>query len=252
MEKNCKVSIITPLYNSGKYIEDTIKSVQSQTYKEWEMIIVDDCSTDRGVEIVEKYTQNDSRIRIYKLKKNSGAGICRNTAIKKACGKYIAFLDSDDLWLPEKLEKQIKFMEKNNYNFTFTKYRYMEEEGKVLDKYVNVPVKLKYKTNLIYNPIGCLTVIYNSKRLGKMFMPDITRGQDYSLWLKILKIEKYAYGLNETLSIYRLRSGSLSKNKFKKFKNMIEIYNREEKFNKVESFLIALGYSFYKIIKEKI
>ena len=143
--KGNKVSIITPLYNSKKLVEDTIKSVIFQSYENWEMIIVDDCSKDNGTKIVEDFAKTDKRIKLIKLPKNSGGAVARNRAIKEAKGKYIAFLDSDDLWHPEKLEKQVKFMEENNYDFTYTWYEKMDEDGNLINEIVRSKDKTDYK-----------------------------------------------------------------------------------------------------------
>ena len=245
------ISIITPLYNSERYIEETIKSLLSQTYKNWQMIIVDDCSDDNGIEIVKRYQEKDNRIKLIKLEKNGGGAVARNRAIEEAEGKYIAFLDSDDLWHPEKLEKQIKFMEENNYNFTFTKYQQMAENGEKLEKYIEVPQKLNYKQALLKNPIGCLTVIYNAEKLGKIYMPLIRKRQDYALWLKILKQEVIAYGLNENLAYYRLRSNSVSSNKIDLIKYQWKLYREREKLNILESLFYLGCVIFQKIFKIK-
>lgn len=245
------VSIITPLYNSEKFIEETIKSVLSQTYNNWEMLIVDDCSTDNGVEIVEKYQVKDKRIKLIRLSKNGGGAVARNKGIEEAKGDYIAFLDSDDLWHYQKLEKQIKFMKKNNYTFTFTKYQQMNEKGEKLDRYINVPKTLTYRQTLLKNPIGCLTVIYNSKELGKIYMPLIRKRQDYALWLKILKKGIIAHGLNENLSYYRLLENSISSNKISLIKYQWKLYRKIEKLSILESFFYLNCVIFQKIFKIK-
>ncbi|WP_319204596.1 glycosyltransferase family 2 protein [uncultured Ilyobacter sp.] len=233
--KNNIVSIITPLYNSENFIKKTLESVKAQTYENWEMIIVDDVSTDNGVKIVKKYAKQDSRIKLIQLDKNSGGAVARNIAIEAARGKYIAFLDSDDLWHPEKLEKQISFMQENAYSFTFTKYRQMSENGDLLNKYIEVPKKVSYRQFLLKNPIGCLTAIYDSNKLGKIYMPNIRKRQDYALWLKILKQEKNGYGLNENLAYYRLRQSSVSSNKRSLIKYQWKLYREIEKLNLLES-----------------
>jgi len=245
------ISIITPLYNSKKFIEETIESVLNQTYYNWEMIIVDDCSSDNGIEIVNHYKKQDNRIKLIKLKKNSGGAVARNTAIKEAKGRYIAFLDSDDLWHPKKLEKQIEFMQKNNYAFTFTKYQQMTEDSNLIDKFINVPEKISYRKALLINPIGCLTVIYDTQKVGKVYMPLIRKRQDYGLWLKILKKEGYGYGLNENLAYYRLRDNSISASKMNLVKYQWKLYREVENLSIVESTFYLGCVTMSKLLKIK-
>ncbi|WP_027339026.1 glycosyltransferase family 2 protein [Halonatronum saccharophilum] len=248
---NKLISIVTPLYNSEDYISKTIESVLGQTHQNWELIIVDDCSSDNGVQIVRKYQKQDSRIKLIELKKNSGSAVARNTAIREADGRYIAFLDSDDLWHPQKLEKQIKFMKDNNYAFSFTKYQHMTEESNLVNKYINVPERLSYRRALLINPIGCLTVIYDTKQLGKVYMPLIRKRQDYGLWLKILKREGYGYGLNENLAYYRLRSNSLSASKINLVKYQWKLYREIEELSILESIFYLGCVSMSKVLKVK-
>ena len=184
---NKMISIVTPSYNSSKFISETIESAISQTYQSWEMIIVDDCSTDGSQEIIKEYCKNDSRIKLFALEDNSGAAVARNRAINEANGEYIAFLDSDDLWTHDKLEKQLAFMQKNNYAFTYTFYKKIDEKGMSLNKNVTPPISIDYNGLLKNNVIGCLTVMYSVDVLGKIYMPLIRKRQDYATWLKILK-----------------------------------------------------------------
>ncbi len=182
-----EVSIITPSFMSEKFIAQTIKSVLSQSYKYWEMIIVDDISPDNSNKIIESYCNRDNRIKLIKLDKNSGPAIARNTAIKNANGRYIAFLDADDLWEANKLEKQIKFMKEKDCALSYSYYKTMSENGDLLEKVLAPPLKLSYDDLLKTNYIGCLTAIYDTKKVGKVYMPLIKKRQDYGLWLKILK-----------------------------------------------------------------
>ena len=184
---NNLVSVITPVYNSEKYISDHIKSVQNQTYSNWELILVDDCSSDHSAALINSFQKNDSRIKYFRLEKNSGAGIARNKGIELAQGQYIAFLDSDDQWFPKKLERQLNFMQKNSYYFTFTDYDMVDEKGQRLAKQVKCKSRVTYKSALYKNPIGCLTVIYDVDFFGKQYMPSIRKRQDYALWLNLLK-----------------------------------------------------------------
>ena len=244
------VSIITPNYNSEKFIEQTLQSIIKQTYKNWELLIVDDCSTDNSVKIIKKYVANDKRIQFYKLKENSGAAVARNKAIEKAAGTFIAFLDSDDLWLPEKLAKQLAFMIDNNYNFTYTSYNLITENDTILNKDVFCKPKLSYKKMLFSNKIGCLTAMYNAANLGKIYMPKIRKRQDYALWLKILKQEKYAYGLPKILASYRDRSDSISNNKIEMLKWNWYLYRKVEKLPHVKSLFYLLSNILNKLFNE--
>jgi glycosyltransferase involved in cell wall biosynthesis len=228
------ISIITPLYNSEEFISETIKSVLDQSYKNWEMIIIDDCSNDNGVNIVNSYQEKNDNIKLVQLSKNSGAAVARNEGIKLAKGRYIAFLDSDDLWHPEKLKKQISFMEKNDYGFTYTNYQKMTESGDLTDVIVESPSKLDYKKALHTNYIGCLTAIYDTEKLGKLYMPEIRKRQDYGLWLKILK-QVNGYGLDENLAYYRGRYNSVSANKFKLIKYNWRLYREIENLSVLRS-----------------
>ena len=232
---NDKVSVITASYNAGRFIEETIKSVLDQTYENLELIIVDDCSTDNTDEIVSKYIKVDSRVKFYKLEKNSGAAVVRNTALEKAEGRFIAFLDSDDVWDRKKLEKQISFMKSNNYGFSFTSYRLMKEDGELLNKEVRVPKEVKY-TDLLKNTIiACLTVIIDRDMIGDFRMPLVRAGQDTATWLSILRKGNIAYGYDEVLASYRLVEGSISSNKFKALKRTWNTYRNIENLNFIKA-----------------
>lgn len=222
-----KVSIVTPVFNAELYVAQCVNSVLNQTYANWEHILVDDCSTDNSAEIIKDYVKKDHRIKYYRLDKNSGAGVCRNWAINEAEGDYIAFLDSDDLWYPDKLSKQLEFMEKNNYLFTFTAYDTIDENGHPLKKIIQAKERVNYQSALYKNPIGCLTVMYSVGFFGKQYMPSIRKRQDYALWLKLLK-KVDAYGLNECLSSYRIGNQSISSNKLKLIKYEWKIYREQE------------------------
>ncbi|WBU90702.1 glycosyltransferase family 2 protein [Cellulophaga omnivescoria] len=231
---NNKVSIVTPVYNSEKFVSDCIQSVQDQTYENWEHILVDDCSSDLSASIIKEFAKTDSRVIYVKLKKNSGAGVSRNKAIELASGSYIAFLDSDDIWHKDKLGRQIEFMVKNKHNFSFSSYDVIDEKGNVLSKSKKVLNHVNYNRALFKNPIGCLTVIYNCDSLGKHYMPSIRKRQDYALWLKLLKITD-AYGLNLNLASYRIVNNSISSNKLDLLKYEWKIYREEEKLSFIKS-----------------
>lgn len=245
------VSIITPLYNAEKYVEETIRSVQQQTYKNWEMIIVNDCSTDKGCFIVEQHARQDKRIKLINLAKNSGAAIARNTAIQEASGSYIAFLDADDLWHQEKLEQQIQFMMNNRCSFSFTSYVPMTEEGVLLERIIECPSSLTYQQQLRYNHVGCLTVIYDVEKLGKIYMPLIRKRQDYALWLLILKRGITGYGFQKCLAYYRVRQDSLSANKMAMLKWNWLLYRDIEKLSLLKSSYYLIHNVLAKVIHNK-
>ena len=234
------VSIITPLYNSEKYIAETIEFVLAQTYSNWEMIIVDDCSKDNGVEIVEKYREKDKRIKLYQNEINKGVSYTRNRAIDIAQGKYIAFLDSDDLWKKEKLEKQINFMEQNNIVLSYTAYEKINEDGSKRGE-IRVPEKLDYKELLKNCLIGFLTAIYRKEEL-KNFKFTNSKAEDYIFWLSILKEIEYAYGVNEILASYRVLNNSRSSNKIDIVKFHWKIYRKIEKLSLLRSIYYYLIY----------
>lgn len=223
------VSVIMPAYNCGKYIAASIDSVIAQTVTDWEIQVVDDCSTDNTFEVLEPYLKQYPNIHYCRLANNSGPAAARTEAIKKAAGKYIAFLDSDDLWHPEKLEKQIAFMKKTGAVFSATAYAQMDENGKELHVVITPPKKTDYKKCIrLSNPIGNLTVMYDRETLGKLEVPIIGR-DDFALWLKILKKTDYCYGMEDVLGTYRLgRKGSASSNKLKQAKFHWQLYHQVE------------------------
>jgi len=223
---NSKVSVIIPMYNSEKYLEECINSVLNQTYKNFELIIINDCSTDSSLSILNKIT--DNRIKIVNFKENKGVSISRNKGIELATGDYICFLDSDDFWVPEKLEKQLEFIEKNNYEFIYSNYAFWKNNKKT--KTTNVPEELTYEQAIKNTTIFVSTVMLNMKKLKKedIYMPNLTIGQDTSTWWQILKKGITAYGMKEVLAYYRVYKQSLSSNKIKAVIGAWKIYLREE------------------------
>lgn len=242
------VSIITPSYNTEKFIAETIESVVSQSYQNWEMIIVDDVSTDRSVKIIENYIKQDSRIKLIKLKSNSGAAVARNKAIAKANGRFIAFIDSDDLWKPTKLEEQISFMLEKAIVFTYSAYNLIDEEGKSLNIIKNPLEKVDYVELLKENQIGCLTVVYDKEKLDKCYMPLIRKRQDYGLWLSILKKTPYAYKVPNVLASYRVRQDSISRNKINLLKYNYKLFYIHEEFSILKS-SYYVAWNIYKKLK---
>lgn len=210
------VSVIMPAYNVAEFISDSITSVLNQSLTCWELIIVDDNSTDDTVDRISPYL-DDPRIKLFVNKRNLGGAGSRNVAIKHAKGRYIAFLDSDDLWSKDKLEKQIFFMQKYDVGFTFGSYTNIDENGHRHEK-INVPVKVNFSSLLKHNYIGCLTAVYDTKPHGKIYMPLVKKRQDFALWLELLKKFDYAYSININLGYYRIRDGSLSRSKSDAFR----------------------------------
>ena len=208
------VSVIMPSYNTAEYISASIASVQEQTYTDWELIIVDDCSTDNTDEVVKPFL-SDNRIKYIKNEKNSGAAVSRNRALREAKGKWIAFLDSDDLWLPVKLEKQIAFMKKNDYHFSYTNYVEINEASIPNGRCITGPKRITKHGMYNYCWMGCLTVMYDAEMVGLIQIADIKKNNDYAMWLKICK-KSECYLLDETLAIYRRnRTGSISSHSVK-------------------------------------
>lgn len=206
------VSVVMPTYNCAEYISQSIESVIAQTFSDWELQIVDDCSTDNTYQVVLPYLERYSNIHYHCLGKNSGASVARSEAIRRATGKYIAFLDSDDIWKKEKLERQIQFMQKTGAKMSATAYRRISVDGQSLGVVLVPPEKMDYRYCLRHSdPIGNLTVMYDQEELGKFVVPEIRKRNDFALWLQILKKTEYCYGMTEVLAEYRMgRGGAIS------------------------------------------
>ena len=242
------VSIVMPLYDDQRFIDQAIESVLSQSYEYFELLIVDDKSTDNSVAIVKKYMNEDKRIKLFLLDANSGPVIARNRAIKEAKGRYIAFLDSDDVWLPDKLYRQIEFLDENHLVLTYSAYETMDENA----HYINTRKCLSpvgYKDMLKSNRIGNLTGIYDVEFFGKVYMQDVGH-EDYVMWLHLLKQITSTYGIEEILARYRISSNSLSSNKIKALVWQWHIYRKIEKLNFLQSFYY-FGYYVYNAVKKR-
>ncbi|ACV39493.1 glycosyltransferase family 2 protein [Leptotrichia buccalis] len=243
-----KVSIIVPMYNAEKFIGKTIESVLAQTYQNWEMLIMNDVSTDNSLAIVSLYAKKDERIKIVNTEKNVGVVKGRNFLIDLASGKYIAFLDADDYWHNEKLEKQIKFMKEKNASISCTEYtRVKENEEKIND--VIIKEEISYNDMLKNNYLGCLTVIYDAKKIGKRYFKELEKNEDYVLWLEIVKDVNTIYGLKENLAYYRVLDNSRSSNKVKTAKVRWEIYRKIEKLSLLKSLYYFLHYAIRAVLK---
>lgn len=243
------VSIITPSYNSSKFIKDCVASVFSQTYKNWEMIIVDDCSKDNSKEIISELSTKDKRIKPIFLEKNVGAAEARNAAIRQSKGKYVAFLDSDDLWNPKKLEKQLSFMYENEIAFSYTNYQFISENGDNLLNIISAPDKMTYDSYLKNTIIGCLTVIIDKEKSGEFEMPNIRSSHDMALWLLIMKRGFSAYGLDENLARYRIVSTSNTASKWHAAKDVWKVYRQIEKLSFIYSAWCFVWYAFNALKK---
>ena len=245
------ISIITPAYNAEGCIAKTIESVLSQTYPDWEMIIVDDCSKDNTYDVAKQYADKDDRIKVVKQEKNGGVASARNTALKLAKGDYIAFLDSDDLFLPNKLEKQLKFMQNNDYVLTYTEYQNIDEND-VLGKKISVPKKMTYEDIFKNTAIACLTVMVNRKKSGEFYMPPLNHTEDQCTWQEILSRGYVAYALQEVLSLYRVSSASLTGNKFKVIKRQWYTYRKYHKLSLAKSAYYFVCYAFNAVMKRTV
>ena len=228
------VSIITPTYNSERFIQDTIQSVLDQTYSNWELLIVDDASRDSTVAIANAF--NDRRIRVFRLTENGGAAVARNKGIAEASGDFIAFLDADDRWKPHKLAVQLDFMETNDTKVCFSSYDLMDEEGILMNKTVNALPELTYNKLLKSNYVGNLTGMYDTRSLGKVYSPLLRKRQDWGLWLKCLEKAGTGHGIQESLAYYRVRKDSISSNKIEMLKFNYVFYRKALNFGSLKSF----------------
>ena len=243
------VSVIMPSWNTGKFIAESIQSVIDQTYKNWELLIVDDCSTDNTDQVVASF--NDDRIRYLKNKKNSGAALTRNKAIREARGEWIAFLDSDDLWFPKKLERQIKFMKKNNLVFSYHEYVKIDEESKQLNIYVSGPRVVTKRKMYNYGYPGCLTFMYSAKYMGMIQIKDIKKNNDYAILLKLCKKADCVL-LRENLAQYRIRKKSISHDKMsKKLKSHYDLFHFCDEKPVLVDFWYACWNMFYGMWKKQ-
>ena len=250
MEKGL-VSIIMPTYNCGRFITETIESIQAQTYANWEIEIVDDCSKDDTREIVAALIEKDPRIRYYCLPTNSGAAVARTEAMKRARGEYMAFCDSDDLWMPNKLELQLVFMNDNGYAFSCTAYEQIDEESNSLNRVIKTVKKTDYNRLLLDCPVGNSSVMYNVGMMGKFEVPNIRKRNDDALWLTMLKKEKYIWGMPDVLMRYRIRKNSISSNKLSVIKYHWILYRQIEHLSVFRSVFHIVFWCFLKVFKIK-
>lgn len=246
-----EVSIVMPMYNSESYIRESIISVLNQTFKSFELICVDDCSQDGTVELVREFCATDDRVVLHRLSSNSGAAVSRNLAIKESRGRYIAFLDSDDLWKPNKLEYQVKFMKDNSIAFTCSAYLRVSEEGAQIDV-VTPPEAVTYYSLLKVCTVGCLTAMYDTELLGKVYMPLIRKRQDLGLWLRLLSIVPFCYGIQEPLAAYRVRPDSISANKITAARYTWRLYREVEQLPFLRAVYYFCHYAKNGLLRNKL
>lgn len=230
-----KVSIITPVFNAERFLRETAKSVINQTYEDWEWVLVNDCSTDRSWEIMQELAETDSRIKIFSNTENIKSGKSRNFAIEQAQGRFIAFLDADDTWHYEKLAIQIPFMLENDYHFSHTSYGYLDENGNKIKSTLHVSKKVNYNDLLKRTEISCLTAVYDSDKIGKFYMSEHARKQDYALWLSILKSGTNSYGIDKELAYYRQVQNSATSSKHKLILKHISFLKDTQGFSTIKA-----------------
>ncbi|WDE13289.1 glycosyltransferase family 2 protein [Thalassomonas haliotis] len=248
-----EISIIMATYNSAKYIEKSIESILNQTNSDWELVITDDSSTDDTFQILESYQSKYDNIHVLKNKVNSGAAVARNSSLNQAKGRFIAFLDSDDLWHENKLQRQIAFMKKSQSAMTFTSYEIIDEAGQATGKKVdiNIPNKIDYRDLLSKKAtFGCSTVIVDKNITGDFMMPLLRTGQDFATWLLILKKIDFALHFPEVLTSYRITPGSISRNKFSKAKRQWQIYRKIEQLGFLESSRHFVNYAIRAVLRK--
>lgn len=242
------VSIITPCFNSEKYVSQAIQSVLNQTHQNWELLLIDDYSSDTTFSIISNFASHDARIKVFKLDKNSGAGVARNFAIKKATGNYIAFLDADDLWETEKLEKQLHFMQTQRIPFTFSFYETIDEAGNLRNETITTPLKITHKQLYYCNWIGNLTGIYSVDFFGKIPISPIKKRQDWMLWLQIVKQIQTAIPVPESLAYYRVREDSISASKWKLIKYNFKVYQNFHQRNFISACFDTLQFLYIQLV----
>lgn len=244
------VSIVTPCYNSSEFIQETIQSVQNQTHTKWQLFIIDDCSKDNSTELIEKFAESDRRITLIRNTENLGAAETRNKGLDAAEGRFIAFLDSDDLWAPEKLEKQLSFMKTHKYPIVFTAYNLIDEKGVPMNQVINTVKVLDYHAYLKNTIIGMSTSLIDRELTGSDFrFHNIRTRQDTYLWISLLRDGLKAYGMNEILASYRVRRNSISSNKWKAARRTWFVYYELEKLGFLKSLYYFIYYLFNAIKK---
>lgn len=245
-----EVTVVMPVYNAEKTVLASIDSVLGQTFSSLELIVVDDCSSDTSYELIRDCQRADKRVKLLSLDKNSGAAQARNKAISEARGRFIAFLDCDDLWLPEKLKEQIYFMRDRDVAFSYTAYERIDESGSAMG-IVNAPEKLAYQDLLKTNYIGCLSVMYDTFKLGKVYMSLSSGREDFATWLQVLKSIEYVYGLNLVLAQYRVHSSQSSAKKTKMAMETWRLYRNVEHLDFIRAVYFFSHYALRGLLRSK-
>lgn len=248
MNKKALVSVIMPAYNASGYIAESIRSVQQQSFEDWELLVIDDASKDGTSEIVEALRAKDSRIKLHVLPTNQGAGFSRNIGIKAATGDYISFLDADDLWKPHKIQTQLDLMKNENVQVCFSSYELIDEWGKSLQKQIKALQFLPFKKLKKANYIGNLTGMYNASELGKIFCPLIRKRQDWGLWLLAVEKAGFAKGIQEPLAVYRERENSISGNKIEMLQYNYRVYREVLEYSSVKSLFWMLLFLWEQLL----
>ena len=249
--KKPKVSIIIPVYNAKKVFKETLDSIEAQSYDNWEVVIVDDCSTDGSLEYITELVGHNKKYKVYSMEQNSGPGAATAYGFEKSSGDLVAFLDSDDVWSNDKLEKQVRFMLDNDYEFTCTDYEQVDGDSKPIGRVIKCKPRANYINILRTNPVGSSTVIITAELLNKVDIPLIRKDNDYALWLELLKVTSYIYGMNEILMFYRVWPQSISYNRFKSVKYHWEVYKKYEKFSSLHSILLIVMWGIIKVFRIK-
>lgn len=243
------VSVIVPVYNAERVIERTIRSVQAQSYQNWELIMVDDFASDNSAALIGRMALADIRIKYFKLEQNSGAAVARNRGLAEARGRYVAFLDADDCWLADKLQRELDMMHERDCAFVYTATQMVDEDDKPLCAYTLVPEWTDYRHLLKRTVIATSTVLLDMEKVGDFSMPLRRSGQDYATWLMLLRRIDRAYGINEPLALYRISRNSLSSNKLKSIRQVFEIQTRNEGLNPVHAAWNTLFFCLYAFKK---
>lgn len=236
MNQKPEVSIVVPVYNAASYLKQTVEMVKKQTFSDWELWLVNDCSTDGSAAVMEQLAEEDERIHLLHQSVNGGAAMARNAGIDKSRGRYLAFLDADDVWHPEKLEKELAFLKEKQAAFVCTSYEFGDEDGNGTGKIVHVPPMLTYRKALSRTVIFTTTVMMDLEKLPRelVHMPDV-KSEDTAAWWQILRAGYPVYGLDETLAVYRRPKKSLSSNKFAAMQRIWNLYRRQEKLGIIAS-----------------
>lgn len=249
MENQPLISVIMPCYNMKAFVADSIRSVIGQSYPNWELLITDDASTDGTVDILKTFGEKDQRIHIEAKERNSGIADTRNQCIKRAQGQFLAFLDADDLWHPDKLERQLRFMTDKNIGFSYSTYDWIDEDGKSMDKSINTIGDLNYTAYLRNTIIGCSTVMIDRSIIGEIVVPRFRTSEDTATWLDILRKGFKAYAIEEPLVSYRIRRKSASSNKLKASTDLWKVYRQNEKLPFFKAVYYFSSYAFNAIKK---